>query len=116
MPAFGHDLGEDFLDAFVTGGTAAAGLGVVGHVLDRGEVVGADRVLDQHRVDGEALADQRAFLVVVLPLLAAIVGDGGLQGFAPHHRAVHLFRRQAVEIIGDVLVATPSAPHPASCP
>jgi hypothetical protein len=105
LAALGQHLDQNFLDALMAGGAAAAGLGVVDHVLDRGQVVGAHRVFDQHRVDGEALADQRAFFVVVLPFFAAIVGDGGLQRFAAHHRAVHLLRRQTVEIIGDVLVA-----------
>jgi hypothetical protein len=91
----------------VTRRTATAGLGVVGHLLDRSQAVGADGVLDHHGVDGKALADQIAFLVIILPGLAAIVGDRGLQRLASHHRAVHLFRRQAVEVIGDVLVADP---------
>ena len=91
--------------SFVAGRTAAAGLGVVGDLLDRVKAVGAHHVLDHHGVDGEALADQRAFLVVVAPDFAAVVGDRRLQRLAPHHRAVHLFRRQAVEVVGDVLVA-----------
>ena len=33
------------------------------------------------------------------------VGDGGLQRLAPHDRAVHLLRRQAIQIVGDILVA-----------
>ena len=77
-----RDLGEDFLDAFVTTRTAAAGLGVVGHLLDRRQIVVANHLLDQHRIDRETLADHRAFGVVVAPDLAAKIGDGGMQRFA----------------------------------
>ena len=84
--------------------TTAARLGVEGHFLDRVQVVGLDHVLDHHGVDGETLADQRALFVIVRPLLATIVGDGGLQSFTAHYRTVHLFRRQTVEVVGDVLV------------
>ena len=84
----GHDLGEDFLDAFMACGATATGLGVVGHVLDGLEVVGANRVFDHDGVDGEALAHQRAFFMVVDPFFATIVGDRGLERFTAHDRAV----------------------------
>jgi hypothetical protein len=96
---------QDFLDLLVAGRAAAAGLGVVGDLLQVLRLLARTTDLDQGGVDGEAFADQVAFLVIVAPLFAAVIGDGGLQRFAAHHRAVHLLRRQAVEVVGDVLVA-----------
>ncbi len=84
--------------------TAAAGLREMGYLFHRGQIVGAHHILDQHRINGEALANHRAFLVVVDPRLAAIVSHGGLQRLAPHHRAMHLLGRQAIEIVGNLLV------------
>jgi len=101
---FGQHPGQHFFDAFVASRAAAARLGVVGHVLDRAQAVGADGVLDHDRIDGEAFTDQGALLVVVFPLHPAVIGHGGLQRLAPHHRTVHLLRREAVQVVGDVLI------------
>jgi len=56
------------------------------------------------RIDRKTFADQLAFFVILSKRLAAIVGDRRLQGFLPHHRAVHFFRRQAIKVFSDFLV------------
>ena len=95
---------QHVLDRFVAGFAGTAGLGVVGDFLQRGQAVDLDRALDHRRIDAEALADQLAFVMVVHPLLAPVIGDGGAQRLGAHDRTVHLLRRQAFKVVGDVLV------------
>ncbi len=105
LARLGHHLRQDLLDTLMAGGATAAGLGVVGHLFHGLEAVGANGVFDHHRVHGKALADQGAFFVVVLhPLFTAVVGHRRLQCLAAHDRAMHFFRRQAVKVIGNILV------------
>ena len=99
------DRDQDILDLLVTGRAAATGFRIVGHLFEGPEAVGTNGILDHHDVDRKTLADQIAVFVIVFPYLATIVGDRRLQRLASHHRTVHLFRRQTVEIVGDVLVA-----------
>ena len=75
------------------------------HLQQGGQAVLPHRLDDLALVDGEALADQGSLLVVVMPLDPAVAGDGGIQRLLAHHRAVHLLRGQAVEVVGDILVA-----------
>ena len=98
------DLVKDLLDLLVATRAAAAGLGVVGDVLDRREPIGRDDLIDQTGVNAETTADQFALVVVFGQSFTPIVGNGRLERLATHHRAVHLLGRQAVEVVGDVLV------------
>ena len=68
------------------------------------EAVGADVLHDLGLVNAEALADERALLVGLLPALAAVVGNGGVERLPAHDGAVHLLRGQPVKIVSDVLV------------
>ncbi len=76
--SFSLHFGENFFDAFVSGGATTTGLGIKSHLLDGIQIIGLDHVLNHHGVDGEALADQRTFFMVIGPFLAAIIGDGSL--------------------------------------
>lgn len=107
--AFGLDLGGYLLNAFATSRATTTGLGVE---------VTSSTVLRLSALTTSSIitASMAKHLQISAPFFAGrrshfatVIGDGGLQGFAAHDRAVHLFRRQAVEVIGDVLIETLSA-------
>ena len=92
----------------------------IGDLGDGAEIQLADLAADVGLAQREALADDAAFLLLVgvdvdaqpgqvdAPLLGPIE-HGRFQGLGPHHRAVDLLLRQAVQEIDDVLVLIFSA-------
>jgi hypothetical protein len=107
---------DQFLDLRNAAAAAATGLGEMGDLLRRCQVVGLDHLFEEHIGDAEAFADNgpllvgigRTMVVVVAAgrqLVAAVLGNGNFQRFLSHDRAVHLLLRQATQEIGDVLVA-----------
>ncbi len=88
----------------MAGRAAAAGFGVVDHFFEGGQAVVHHGPANMPFVDAEAFTDQLALLMLLLKAFAAKMGDGRTQRFLAHHRAVHFFRRQTVEVVGDLLV------------
>jgi hypothetical protein len=82
---------------------AAAGFGIIRHLLHRGQVVLPDGPFDVAIGDAKALADD--LRPRLLARRAAVIRNGHLKGFFPHHGAVHFLLGKAAQKGGDILIA-----------
>lgn len=103
-----RDLGEDFLDAFVTARTAAASLGVIGHLLD-GSTDSVSQMyfsIKHHASTAKHLRTHHAFGVVIRSRPRR--GNWRRPPAAPRAPCIEqciFSERQTVEVVGDFLIA-----------
>jgi len=88
----------------VASAAAATGFAVIGYLLDGGQSVFANNAGNFSLGNTEAGANDLALGVSANLLASVVVLYGSFEGFAAHDGAVHLLLRQAIKIIGDVLV------------